>query len=103
MLTNVPNLLISVAIFLIHFPFGFYRVRYKKFSRPWSRCLYIPIVLNIVMRRFVLNWEWSTAMIYLWPATLLAHLLSGCWGSLRNRPHTEHKETKNAKENLRSR
>ena len=71
------KLLISIAAFVVHFPFGFFRVRYKKFSRPWSRCLYIPIVLNIVMRRFVLDWQWQTAIVYLWPATLLAHILGG--------------------------
>lgn len=98
MLNNVPNLLISIAVFWVHVPFGFYRVRYKRFSRPWSRCLYIPIVLNIVARRFILNWEWQTAMIYLWTATLLAHLIGGYWGSRRNQ-----KESKNAKQNLRSR
>lgn len=71
------NLLISAAAFLVHFPFGFLRVRFKKLSRPWSRCLYIPIVINIVVRRFVLEWEWQTAVVYLWPATLIAHLLGG--------------------------
>ena len=75
------NLLISIVAFVVHFPFGFFRVRYKKFSRPWSRCLYIPIVINIVVRRFLLNWEWQTAIVYLWPATLIAHILGGYIGS----------------------
>ena len=75
------NLLISIAAFVVHFPFGFYRVRYRKFSRPWSRCLYIPIVLNIIVRRFILNWQWQTAIVYLWPATLIAHILAGYIGS----------------------
>lgn len=56
-------------------------MRFKKFSRPWSRCLYIPIVLNIVVRRFVLQWDWQTAMIYLWPVVILAHILGGFIGS----------------------
>ena len=80
------NLLISIAAFVVHFPFGFFRVRYKKSSRPWSRCLYIPIVLNIVVRRFILHWQWQTAIVYLWPATLLAHILGGIIGS-RHKPH----------------
>ena len=84
------NLLISIAAFVVHFPFGFFRVRYKKFSRPWSRCLYIPIVLNIVVRRFVLDWQWQTAIVYLWPATLLAHILGGYIGS-------RHKSSNNIK------
>jgi len=82
------NLLISIAAFVVHFPFGFFRVRYKKLSRPWSRCLYIPIVLNIVVRRFVLHWQWQTAMIYLWPAVLLAHILGGVIGS-RYKPYND--------------
>lgn len=85
MINNVPNLLISAAVFLIHFPFGFFRVRFKKFSRPWSRCLYIPIVLNIVARRFLLDWEWQTAMLYLWSATLIAHIFGGLIGA-RHKP-----------------
>ena len=85
------NLLISLAAFVIHFTFGFYRVRFKKFSRPWSRCLYIPIVINIVMRRFVFHWDWQTAMIYLWPATLIAHILGGVIGA-RYRPE-RHSDT----------
>ncbi len=88
------NLLISIAAFLIHFPFGFFRVRYKKFSRPWSRCLYIPIVLNMVVRRFLLNWQWQTAIVYLWPATLLAHILGGYIGSRKKRNYS--KESENA-------
>ena len=85
MINNVPNLLIATVVFLIHFPFGFFRVRFKKFSRPWSRCLYIPIVLNIVARRFLLDWEWQTAMLYLWAATLIAHILGGLIGT-RHKP-----------------
>ena len=81
MINSVPGLLISVVAFLIHFPFGFYRVRLKKFSRPWSRCLYIPIVINIVVRRFILGWGLQTAMVYLWPATLIAHILGGFLGA----------------------
>lgn len=86
------HLLISVAAFLVHFPFGFFRVRYKKFSRPWSRCLYIPIVLNIVVRRFILVWHWQTAMLYLWPATILAHILGGYLGSRKKSSHSEESE-----------
>jgi hypothetical protein len=75
------NLLISLAAFAVHFTFGFFRGRFKRFSRPWSRCLYIPIVMNIVARRFILDWDWQTAMVYLWPATLIAHILGGLSGN----------------------
>ena len=81
MISSVPSLLISVVAFVVHFTFGFYRGQFERFSRPWSRCLYIPIVINIVARRFVLHWDWQTAMIYLWPATLIAHILGGFLGA----------------------
>ena len=58
-----------------------FRGQFKRFSRPWGRCLYIPIVINIVARHFILDWEWQTAMVYLWPATLIAHILGGFLGS----------------------
>ena len=78
------NFIVSIIAFLVHFLFGFFRVRYKKFSRPWSRCLYIPIVLNILVRRFILQWDWQTALIYLWPVVLIAHILGGYVGSRYN-------------------
>ncbi|MBE9502728.1 MAG: hypothetical protein IME96_00960 [Proteobacteria bacterium] len=39
--------------FLLHFPFGFYGARFVKFSRPWGRCLYIPILITIILRRYL--------------------------------------------------
>ncbi len=80
------SFIISVAAFFVHFPFGFFRVRFKKLSRPWSRCIYIPIVINIVVRRFVLDWGWQMSMVYLWPATLIAHVLGGFLGTRYKKP-----------------
>ncbi|MBI3753124.1 MAG: hypothetical protein HY266_03640 [Deltaproteobacteria bacterium] len=34
-------------------PVGFHRKRFARFSRPWARCIYIPILANIVLRRFL--------------------------------------------------
>ena len=39
--------------FLIHCPFGFYGARFERFSRPWGRCLYIPILITIILRRYL--------------------------------------------------
>lgn len=39
-------------IFAGNIPIGFYRKRFLRFSRPWARCLYIPILANIILRRF---------------------------------------------------
>jgi len=82
------NLLISLAAFGVHFTFGFFRGRFKRFSRPWSRCLYIPITMTIVVRHFILDWDWQTAMVYLWPATLIAHVFGGFLGA-RYKPDSE--------------
>ncbi|OGQ44257.1 MAG: hypothetical protein A2W63_03440 [Deltaproteobacteria bacterium RIFCSPLOWO2_02_44_9] len=38
-------------ILAFNIPIGFYRKRFAKFSRPWARCIYIPILVNIVLRR----------------------------------------------------
>jgi hypothetical protein len=38
-------------VFAVNIPVGVLRGRYLKFSRPWARCIYIPVVANIVLRR----------------------------------------------------
>ena len=38
-------------ILLGNIPVGFYRKRFTRFSRPWARCIYIPILANIILRR----------------------------------------------------
>lgn len=40
------------VILIGNIPVGFYRRRFARFSRPWARCLYIPIMANIILRRF---------------------------------------------------
>ena len=79
MLNIAIYLAVSLAIFVINLPFGFFRVRFKKFTRPWGRCIYIPILINIILRRFILHWDW-TAIPYLFTATILGHILGGLWG-----------------------
>lgn len=39
------------VVFTVNVPVGVLRRRYPKFSRPWARCIYIPIVINIILRR----------------------------------------------------
>ena len=70
---------VSLAVLIINLPFGFYRVRYKRFTRPWGRCIYIPILINIILRRFILNWDWDVVP-YLFSAAILGHILGGFWG-----------------------
>ena len=68
---------VSLAVLIINLPFGFFRVRYKKFTRPWGRCIYIPILINIILRRFILDWD---GVPYLFAAAILGHVLGGLWG-----------------------
>jgi len=51
--TDHYDLIIAFLALILAFniPIGFYRKRFAKFSRPWARCIYIPILVNIVLRR----------------------------------------------------
>lgn len=42
-----------VFIFATNIPVGMLRKRYPKFSRPWARCIYIPILVNVILRRLI--------------------------------------------------
>ena len=76
---DAARLGVAFLIFLINFPFGFYRVRFRRFSRPWGRTIYLPILINVLTRRLILQWDW-TAIPYLITGTILGHLLGGFWG-----------------------
>ena len=71
---------VSFVIFIINLPFGFFRVRFKRFTRPWGRCIYIPILINIFIRYVILDWDW-TAIPYFASAAILGHILGGLWGT----------------------
>ncbi len=47
------DILFLVFIVLVNLPFGYLRKGYPRFSRPWARCLYIPVTINILTRRFM--------------------------------------------------
>ena len=79
---DAPRLGVAILIFLINLPFGYYRVRFRRFSRPWGRTIYLPILINVLTRRFILHWDW-TAIPYLFTGTILGHLLGGFWGRKR--------------------
>lgn len=50
---------ILICAFFIHLPFGFIGRRYERFSKPWARCLYVPIVMIIILRRIIGFDYWS--------------------------------------------
>lgn len=48
------NIFVFLSLILAgNIPVGFYRKRFDRFSRPWARCIYIPILVNIILRRFL--------------------------------------------------
>ncbi|MBI5328513.1 MAG: hypothetical protein HZB80_09555 [Deltaproteobacteria bacterium] len=53
---NSHHYVVLVSFFSViligNIPVGYYRKRFARFSRPWARCIYIPILVNIVLRRF---------------------------------------------------
>ncbi len=83
---DMARLGVAFLIFLINLPFGFFRIRFRRFSRPWGRCIYLPILINILTRRFILHWDW-TAIPYLFMGTILGHILGGYWGKHQQRKH----------------
>ena len=56
---DAARLGVAFLIFLINLPFGFYRVRFRRFSRPWGRTIYLPILINVLTRRLILQWDWT--------------------------------------------
>lgn len=52
------NYYTALIIFLLvvlagNIPVGILRRRFPKFSRPWARCIYLPILFNIIFRRLL--------------------------------------------------
>lgn len=41
------------VIFLGNIPVGSVRNRYRRMSRPWARCLYIPLTISILLRHLL--------------------------------------------------
>lgn len=53
------------VIFLANLPAGFLRGRYARFSRPWARCIYIPLIFDIMLRRLVgLSYKTIPAIVF---------------------------------------
>ncbi|HHL40781.1 MAG TPA: hypothetical protein ENJ37_09765 [Deltaproteobacteria bacterium] len=50
---NVQLMLFLLTAAAVNVPFGYLRRGYRKLSRPWARCLYVPILINIAMRRLM--------------------------------------------------
>lgn len=50
--------LIAALVFLINLPFGYWRGREERFSRPWILAIHLPVPLVIALRVFSgLGWQ----------------------------------------------
>ncbi len=78
---NSVLLFFLVVVVATNIPFGYLRRGYKRFSRPWARTLYIPIVINIVLRRFLgLAFK---VIPFVVGAVIVGQLLGGAFRRLR--------------------
>ena len=51
--THYTAVIVFLSLILVgNIPVGFYKKKFTRFSRPWARCIYIPILVNIILRRF---------------------------------------------------
>ena len=80
---DAARLGVAFLIFLINLPFGFYRVRFRRFSRPWGRTIYLPILINVLTRRLILQWDWGGNSLPHSPEQSWVIYLGGFWGRKR--------------------
>lgn len=58
---NIGLIIISVLIFLINLPFGYWRVHVRKFSLQWFLAVHIPVPFVVALRLMLgIGWQWKT-------------------------------------------
>lgn len=75
---NNSHLIISlIFLFLtvVNIPFGMVRSTAPRFSRKWGRCVYIPILLSILLRKIAMV-SYAFIPVFL-VATVTGQLLGG--------------------------
>jgi hypothetical protein len=52
---------VTVFVYLLNIPFGFWRAGARRFSRRWYLAIHIPVPVIIVLRIcFDLGWSWQS-------------------------------------------
>ncbi len=75
------NLTFAFLVFLIAFPFGFWRVKSRFKSRDWMLAIHIPVIFIILLRiynkvHFHMGFSWLS-VIYNLIAFMSAQFLAG--------------------------
>ena len=63
----MDNMSFAIAVFLIAFPFGFWRAKSKFKSRDWMLAIHIPVVFIILLRiynkvHFHIGFNWLSVL-----------------------------------------
>jgi len=77
----MDNLTFAIIVFLLAFPFGFWRAKSRFKSRDWMLAIHIPVIFIILLRiynklHFNMGFSWQS-VIYNVIAFMLAQYLAG--------------------------
>ncbi len=80
MTPSTPLLLVTLAVFVVNLPFGFWRAGLRKLSPAWFVAIHAPVPLVIAMRWAAeLPFRWSTLPLF------VAAYFAGQWAGARIR------------------
>ncbi len=69
--------IVAGLVFLLNLPFGYWRARVKRYSRPWFLAIHLPVPGVILLRIFSgLGWYWLTFPVLV-GAFFLGQLIGG--------------------------
>ncbi len=58
-------IIVTIAIFILNIPFGYWRRNVKKFSFQWFLAVHIPVPIIIALRIFVsIGFAWYTYVFF---------------------------------------
>ncbi len=77
----------ALVVFLLNLPFGFWRIRTRKFTWPWILAIHIPVPMIIALRIYSgLGWKFITFPVLI-GFFFLGQLAGGRLGQRLKRTH----------------
>ena len=59
-------LMITLLVFILNIPFGYWRANVRKFSLQWYLAIHIPVPVIVALRLALhLGWHWSTYVLFI--------------------------------------
>ena len=84
--------IVSLIVFVVNLPFGYWRAGVKKFSKQWFLAVHIPVPIVIALRIFSgLGWQFVT-----YPALVGAFFLGQYFGGVARSRYTKNKNSQKA-------